>query len=139
MNTSLRSDRAILDSCERRAHVGGGYFNPVAMLEEHGRKICGSDVSEIGVVGEMHFESFLDDTFFVDQLMKALQERILHNEWLFGVYQKPRFKVGVMIPDCERLIEFEIQVAQMAMRRCGFYGVENDVATEGLQRDFEPK
>lgn len=85
----------------------------------------------------MNFESYLDDTYFVDQLISALQERVLHGECLFGVYQKSDYRVGVMLPDMERMIDFERQVIEGALKRRGYYAIDTQIADNGLKRDFE--
>lgn len=136
MNKEIRSDRHVLESNQSREYIGGGYFNPVAQLEELGRKICGTDVSEIGIYERMNLDEYLDDTYFVDELMHALQERVVHSEWIFGVYQKPTYRIGVLITDAERLIDFERQVIEGLLERRGYYAVQSDAADKGLKRDF---
>jgi len=138
MTEAPRSDADILRASEKRAYVGGGYYNPVCELEERARKICGTDLATLDVEERMAFEPYLDDTYFISTLLDALTRRVREGEILFGVYEGDQHRMAPYLYDHERLIEFERQVFQRVLRRRGFYAVEHELANRGLLREFRP-
>jgi hypothetical protein len=130
----MRTDHEILESWDERFDVGGGYFNPVSALDKLGEVITVasslSDVQGINLLNEG------EPTYIVARLFRELSGRLRDDQYLFAVYDRGSFRLAPYLYDEERLLNFEEQVADGALRRIAFMAVEHAVADEGLKRDF---
>jgi hypothetical protein len=130
----IKSDREMAIASDAGPDFGGGYFNPPDDLLQSSRRLT-LDPSLLDVEG-MNLETETCPTYLVSRLHTQLTSQLAPNESLFAVYERRTFIMAPYIHSPQRLLDFERQVANNSLLRVGFYAVSNDLADEGLLRDF---
>lgn len=135
----MRTDQEIWEAVQSRFDVGGGYYNPVNECLTVGRPLCDAAVEQLtsSVHGLNVTTGEAAPTHYASSMFARLTSLLTPNELLFGVYARPDFSFAVYLFDEERLLQFEVQVADWKLERRSFLALNRDTATEGLEREFE--
>lgn len=131
-----RTDEEIVKSLNARAHVGGGYFNPVEGFLSVGRQLSTEDPGLLPTY-RMQQRNGGEPTYEISALWNALTDMLGADELLFGAYDRGSYWLAAHIVDEERLMEFELEVVAGRLRRKGYYALEFTTATAGLVTPFE--
>ncbi len=132
-----RSDRAIWLSVQARFDVGGGYYNPPEECVEIGRPLAFDDLTQ-RLTGHPDIVVTTEEpqTFHTVALWRTARSHLSEGEVLMGVYRNETHLFAVFIFDEERLLQFEIQVADWIVQRIGFYALQRTQADLGLMREY---
>ena len=135
---SVRSDWEILQASANAGYVGGGYYNPVNEFVETARPLSSARLAECCKSSVMSVSSDDKLTYVVATIFKELTSQIRPGEEIFAMYDTGNYRITVLIPGEERLMDFEVQVQSGKLTRCGFYALDREQANKGLARDFSP-
>ena len=130
-----RTDLQIQVSSIERGSFGGGYFNPVSdffcvarpLRSQTAMRLCDAKLLDVLIDGS--------DSYAVAKLFHEMQELLRSDESLFGAYDIGGYRVAVHIVDEERLIDFELRVANFEIERLAFYGLKRSDADIGLKNN----
>lgn len=139
MIMTTRNDYQIHLAASGRAHVGGGYFNPVEDFDRVARTLVTDDATAgNGLPMVLNMGSDGAPTYYIATQYDRMTGMLREGELLFGAYFRGDYWFAVYLPDEERLLEFEEQVLSGLLVRRGFFAVAANEATRGLATEFSP-